>query len=61
MRDLIKIQIDLDIQSIEEFEKEIDLNLDNENYTAFLMGVISAKKQSIEMLKIILKDAKEND
>jgi hypothetical protein len=61
MKDLIKIQIDLEKKSIEGFIKEIDLNLDNKGYTAFLRGVISAKKQSLEMLQILLKDAEEND
>ena len=61
MKDLIKIQIDLEKNSIEGFVKEIDLNLDNKGYTAFLRGVISAKKQSLEMLKNLLEDAKEND
>ena len=61
MKDLIKIQIDLEKNSIEGFIKEIDLNLDNKGYVSFLRGVISAKKQGLEMLKNILKDAKEND
>jgi hypothetical protein len=61
MKDLIKIQIDLEEKSIEEFIKEIDLNLDNKSYIDFLRGVISAKKQSLEMLQILLKDAEEND
>ena len=61
MKDLIKIQIDLEKKSIEGFIKEIDLNLDNKGYVSFLRGVISAKKQGLEMLKNILKDAKEND
>jgi hypothetical protein len=61
MKDLIKIQIDLEKNSIEGFIKEIDLNLDNKGYVAFLRGVISAKKQGLEMLKNLLKDAEEND
>lgn len=61
MKYLIKILIDLEKNSIEGFIKEIDLNLENKGYTAFLRGVVSAKKQGLETLKNLLENAKEND
>ena len=61
MKDLIKIQIDLEEKSIENFKNELKTIKAHAFHFSYLRGVIIAKEQNLEILKELLENAKEND